>query len=99
MNLSRVIVGPVATEKAERLKGVNRTHTIRVAPKATKIEVRNALSRYYDVEVTSVRSMRCPGKVRLYGRGQYLTKRKPFKKVMVTLAEKSKELDIANFKI
>lgn len=98
MDLSRVIVGPVVTEKAERLKAVNRTYTIRVAPKATKIDVVNALAKYYDVEATSVRVMRMPSKVRVVGRGRVLTKRKPFKKVMVTISEKSKPLDIANFK-
>tara|TARA_Y100000310_G_scaffold320952_1_gene377952 strand:- start:160 stop:459 length:300 start_codon:yes stop_codon:yes gene_type:complete len=98
MDLSQVIVGPVVTEKAERLKGVNRTYTIRVAPKATKIDVKNALDKYYDVEATSVRVMRMPSKVRQIGRGKFLTKRKPFKKVMVTISQKSKPLDIANFK-
>lgn len=98
MDLSRVIVGPVVTEKAERLKGVNRTYTIRVAPDATKVDVANALKKYYDVEATSVRVMRTPSKTRLVGRGKVMVKRKPTKKVMVTISQKSKPLDIANFK-
>lgn len=98
MELSRVIVGPVVTEKAERLKGVNRTYTIRVAPDATKIDVINALKKYYDVDALSVRVMRVPSKKRLVGRGKVLTKRHPVKKMMVTLSAKSKPLDIASFK-
>lgn len=98
MELSRVIVGPVVTEKAERLKGVNRTYTIRVAPNATKVDVVSALKKYYDVDATSVRTMRTPSKSRVVGRGKLLTKRKPMKKVMVTISQKSKPLDIANFK-
>lgn len=98
MDLSRVIVGHIVTEKAERLKGVNRTYTIRVAPRATKVDVRNALSKYYDVDATSVRTLRNPSKTRTIGRGRTMIKRKPYKKVMVTLSEKSKPLDIANFK-
>lgn len=98
MELSRVIVGPVVTEKAERLKGVNRTYTIRVAPDATKVDVINALKKYYDVEATSVRVMRTPTKSRAVGRGRVITKRKPAKKMMVTISKKSKPLDIANFK-
>lgn len=98
MDLSRVILGPVETEKAERLKGVSRTYTLRVAPGSTKVDVIAALAKYYDVEATSVRVMRMPSKVRLVGRGRTLTKRKAFKKVMVTLSTKSKPLDIANFK-
>lgn len=99
MELSQVVVGPVVTEKAERQKAVSRTYTIRVAPRATKIDVSNALTKYYDVEVTSVRVMRMPSKTRAVGRGKVITKRKPFKKVMVTLSKKSKPLDIANFKV
>lgn len=98
MDLSRVIVGPVVTEKAERLKGVHRTYTIRVAPNATKIDVINALKKYYEVEATSVRTMRTASKTRVVGRGKVITKRKPFKKVMVTISTKSKPLDIASFK-
>lgn len=98
MELSRVIVGPVVTEKAERLKGVNRTYTIRVAPNATKVDVISALKKYYDVEATSVRTMRTPRKKRLIGRGREMIKRPSMKKVMVTISQKSKPLDIANFK-
>lgn len=99
MDLSRVILGPITTEKSERLKGVNRTFTIRVAPKATKVDVKGALLKYYDIEATSVRSLRNPKKTRRIGRGKLMIKRKPYKKVMVTISEKSKPLDIANFKV
>lgn len=98
MDLSHVIVGPITTEKSERLKGVNRTYTIKVAPNATKVDVRNALAKYYDVEATSVRSLRNPSKTRRVGRGKVMVKRKPYKKVMVTISQKSKPLDIASFK-
>lgn len=98
MELSRVIVGPVVTEKAERLKGADRTYTIRVAPDATKVDAISALKKYYDVDVVSVRVMRTPSKKRIIGRGKVMVKRKPTKKMMVTLAPKSKPLDIANFK-
>ena len=96
MDLSHVIVGPIVTEKAERQKA-GRVFTLRVAPKATKIDIKNALRRFYDVDVASVRTMRMASKVRQVGRGTYITKRKPFKKVLVTLTAKSKALDIASF--
>lgn len=99
MELSRVILGPVETEKAQRLIDAHRTYTLRVAPKATKVDVIAALKKYYDVRATGVRVMRMPGKVRAVSRGRIISKRKPFKKVMVTLDKKSKPLDIANFKL
>jgi large subunit ribosomal protein L23 len=99
MDLSRVIVGPVETEKSERMKASDRTYTIKVAPNATKIDVKSALSKYYDVEATSVRVLRTNSKTRAVGRGKVITKRKPFKKAMVTISKKSKPLDVANFKL
>ena len=99
MDLSRIILGPVVTEKAERQKTSDRTYTMHVANDATKIDVKNALKKYYDLDATSVRVMRTTSKVRAFGsRGKTLTKRKPYKKVMVTLGEKSKPLDITSFK-
>ncbi len=99
MDLSRVIVGPVETEKSERMKASDRTYTIRVAPNATKIDIKSALRKYYDVDALSVRVLRTTTKTRTVGRGKTIRKRKPFKKAMVTISEKSKTLDIANFKI
>ncbi len=96
MDLSKVILGQVVTEKAERLKS-DRTYTLRVAPKATKVDIKAALKRYYDVYATSVRVMRVMPKSRNF-RGGVMQKRHPYKKVLVTLESKSKPLDIATFK-
>lgn len=101
MELSRVILGPVVTEKAERLKAPAkglRTVTLRVAQHATKIEIKQALKRFYDVEVAGVRVMRVRAKSRPFGRGQILEKRHPFRKALVTLRKESKTLDIASFR-
>jgi len=96
MDLSRVILGPLVTEKAERLKG-QRTYTLRVHPHATKIDVKAALRKFYDVEAESVRVMRVISKTRSF-RGGVMQKRNPFKKILVTLTPQSKPLDIASFK-
>lgn len=97
MDLSRVILGPVVTEKAERLKVAGRTYTLKVAHSATKIEVAKALKEFYDIEVGSIRVMRTRGKNRLMGQGKVMEKRHPMKKVMVTLASGSKTLDLTSF--
>lgn len=98
MDLSRVILGPIVTEKAERQKAEARTHTLRVAKRATKIDVKSALKKFYDVDVTNVRVVRVPSKHRAV-RGGVMEKRHPYKKVLVTLGAKSKALDLASFKI
>lgn len=97
MELTHVILGPVVTEKAERLKAEGRSHTLRVAPDATKVEVQNALERHYGVEVQSVRIMHIRPKTRLFGKGQTMEKRHASKRAIVTLAKKSKTLDLSAF--
>lgn len=98
MDLTRVIIGPIVTEKAERLKA-QRTYVLRVAPQATKIDIKAALKRYYDVEAQGVSVQRVVSKTRSFGRSGVMKKRAQYKKAMVTLAPKSKALDIASFKI
>ena len=97
MELSRVILGPVVTEKAERQKVMN-IYTIRVAPAATKIDVKNALRKYYDVEVESVRVLVTRPKARNLGAGRSMEKRHRSKHMLVRLGKKSKALDLATFK-
>jgi len=96
MDLTRVIIGSVMTEKSERLKNAN-TFTVHVRPDATKIDVKKALKKYYDVEVESIRVMRVRGKTRAVGQGKELEKRHPMKKMLVTLGKKSKALDLSSF--
>ena len=95
MELTRVILGPVVTEKAE-LQKQERTYALKVANAATKVDVKKALTKHFNVEVQSVRAMRTTTKVREVG-VRTITKRKPFKKVLVTLTKNSKNLDLAQF--
>jgi large subunit ribosomal protein L23 len=95
MHLPSVIIGPVVTEKAERLKAQN-THVLRVHPDATKVEVKHALRKFYDVEISSVRVLRTNPKRRMGQSGKPLEKRHRAKRVMVTL-KKGKTLDLLKF--
>ncbi len=101
MDLSRVIIAPVVTEKAERLKAGDKVHTytLRVDPAATKIDVKNALKTFFDVEVTKVRIIKTQAKRRDLGAGKMMEKRHAFKKALVTLSAKSKALDISAFQV
>ncbi|MBM3227349.1 50S ribosomal protein L23 [Candidatus Peribacteria bacterium] len=97
MELSRVILGSIVTEKAERLKAAGKTYTLKVAHGATKVDVRKALKEFYDTDVTNVRVLRTRPKTRVIGQGKVMEKRHAMKKVMVTLAAGSKPLDLAAF--
>ena len=96
MELSRIIQGPIVTEKSERLK-LSRCYSIKVHPKATKVDVIAALKKYYDVDVQNVSVMRVRGKVRLMRGRNPVEKRHPYKKAMITLTSDSKTLDLAAF--
>ena len=97
MELSHVINGQVMTEKAEALKAV-KTYTLHIAQDATKVDVKNALKKYYDVEVESVRIILTRPKTRQMGGRGVMEKRHRMKKALVTLTKKSKALDLATFK-
>jgi large subunit ribosomal protein L23 len=97
MNLHSLIIGPIVTEKAERQKLEN-TYVIHVRPEATKVDIKNALRKFYDVEVLSVRAMRTVPKRRMLGQGKSMEKRSRAKRMIVTLSKKSKALDLSTFR-
>lgn len=98
MDLSRVILGPIQTEKAERQKTDTKTYSLRVSPRSTKVDIKAALKKIYDVDALDVRVMRVGGKTRAIGRTRTMQKRHPYKKAIVKLASKSKTLDLTAFK-
>ena len=97
MILSSVIIGPVSTEKAERQKALDK-YILKVRQEATKVDVKNALRTFYDVEVASVRVLRVGPKRRLLGQGKVMEKRHRSKRMIVTLTKKSKALDLSTFR-
>ena len=97
MDLANVIVGSVVTEKSERLKATQ-TYTLRIAKGATKVEVRQALKKLYDVDVEGVRVLPVRPKRRLLGSGRVMEKRHQWRKALVTLREGSRPLDLASFR-
>ena len=62
-----VIVRPVVTEKSNVELGKN-IYTFIVNKNATKIDVRNAIEKIYNVKVAKVNTMNVAGKKRQYGR-------------------------------
>ncbi len=79
-----VIVSPVITEKATNISEHNQV-TFKVAPDATKPEIRAAIEGLFGVKVTNVNTLNQQGKRKKFrGRdGQ----RNGYRKAIVTLAE------------
>ncbi len=86
-----VVRAPVITEKAT-LGSEHNQVTFRVAPDATKNEIKAAIEGLFDVKVRAVNTSRMKGKVKRW-RGR-LGKRVATKKAMVTL-EEGQSLDIS----
>ncbi|GEP10814.1 MULTISPECIES: 50S ribosomal protein L23 [Methylobacterium] len=79
-----VIVSPVITEKATNLTEQNKV-VFRVAPKATKPQIKEAVEKLFDVKVTGVNTLVTKGKKKFF-RGQR-GQRSDVKKAIITLAE------------
>jgi large subunit ribosomal protein L23 len=79
-----VIVKPVITEKATTLSEQNKV-VFKVAPTATKPQIKSAIEKLFDVKVLSVNTLVTKGKVKVF-RGRK-GQRSDVKKAVVTLAE------------
>ncbi len=87
MNLERmydVVLKPVVTEKST-LGSEHNQVTFRVARRATKPEIKQAVEGMFGVKVTKVNTINMRGKVKRF-RGR-LGKQSDYKKAIVTLSE------------
>ena len=95
-----VILGPIITEKALEIKDDRESYgragneaqvlALRVAPEATKTEIREAVEKIFGTKVTSVRTLNMKGKVKRVGRNE--GRRSDWKKAYVTIAPGEKEI-------
>ena len=79
-----IIKAPVITEKSQAAQAEGK-YTFKVDPKATKLEIKAAVEKIFNVKVTDVRTMNVKPKKRRVGRYTGLTNRS--KKAIVTLAD------------
>ncbi|MCP5208641.1 MAG: 50S ribosomal protein L23 [Hahellaceae bacterium] len=85
----QVLMGPHISEKAS-LAAESGQVVFKVAPTATKVEIKAAVEQLFDVKVLSVSVLNQKGKVKRTARG--LGKRNGLRKAYVTLAE-GQEID------
>jgi large subunit ribosomal protein L23 len=79
----QTLLRPVITEKGLAIKEHQNTLVFRVAPKATKTEIKEAVQTIFKVKVHSVRTATYPGKERR--RGKFSGYRPDWKKAYVRL--------------
>ena len=79
-----IIKAPVITEKSEIARSEGK-YTFKCDPRATKLEIKEAIEKIFKVKVTGIRTINVKPKKRRVGRYTGLTNRT--KKAIVTLAE------------
>jgi large subunit ribosomal protein L23 len=87
----KVILAPVVTEKTAAMKDATRTLCFKVARKANKVEIREAVQSLFKVKVAGVRTMHVHGKV--VRRGRNAGRTPDWKKAYVTLAPGEKMIE------
>ena len=79
-----IIRRPLITEKTSIQKETANQVTFEVARGANRIEIRKAVEKIFNVNVTGIRTLQVKGKTKQ--RGRILGKRRSWKKAVVTLA-------------
>ena len=85
--LTKVILGPVVTEKATRVAEKHNQVVLKVLSDANKSEIKQAVEMLFEAKVESVTTSNVKGKTKRTG--QTMGKRSDWKKAYVTLAEGS----------
>ncbi len=80
-----VLIAPHVSEKSATQAELIGQHTFKVAPDATKLEVKNAVEKLFNVNVASVRMINNKGKVKR--QGMRVGRRSDTRKAIVRLQE------------
>lgn len=81
-NPHEVLVKPIVTEKSSGMMAEGK-YTFKVDKAANKIEIKHAVESIFKVDVTDVKTMNMPGKLKRQGKTQGMTSE--WKKAIVTL--------------
>lgn len=98
MRLQEIIARPVITEKVNgQMEKYNR-YTFVVDKRSNKLEIKEAVEKFYNVKITDVNTIVVPAKNKSrFTKAGYVQGRKPsYKKAIVTLAE-GESIDLFSF--
>ena len=85
-----IILEPVISEQSMDV-AMDKKYTFKVATDPNKTQVKHAIEEIFGVEVARVNIMNYDGKIKRMGR--YVGRTAAYKKAIVTLTEKSKEIE------
>jgi large subunit ribosomal protein L23 len=81
--LSKILLAPHSSEKSVRIADKHRQVVFKVAKDSNKLEIKRAVEKMFEVEVSAVTTAIVKGKTKMTGRIR--GKRKDWKKACVTL--------------
>ena len=84
MDINKVLIKPTITEKSTLLQETGK-YTFHIAPKANKVEVKQAVESSFNVSVLDVNITKRKGKMKRYG--PRIKKQPDKKKAVVTLKQ------------
>lgn len=84
LQMHDILLRPLVTEKSY-LSEADNTYVFQVGDAANKHQIKDAIERFFGVQVASVRTLRVQGKVKRFGR--YNGQRSSWKKAYVTLVD------------
>ena len=90
MVAEEIIIRPIITEKSAAAQAEGK-YTFEVHKKATKIDIKNAVEKLFEVKVADVKTVNVKGKPKR--QGYHVGKTSDWKKAIVTLTEASKTID------
>ena len=85
-----IIIKPILSEKSYA-DSANKKYYFKVAKKATKTQIKNAVEEIFKVKVASVNTLNVYGKIKRQGRTEGLTGN--YKKAVVQLSSDSKSIE------
>ena len=89
-DLNSIIKKIQITEKGTALTEKNGKYFFRVDPSANKIEIKQAVEKFFKVSVAQVNTMKYAGKMKSGNRSARLGRKSDWKRAVVTLKEGSK---------
>ena len=92
-HIEQIIEKPLITEKASLISEKQNRYGFKVALKANKNQIKQAVESLYDVKVLNVKTSVLPGKVKRVGKGTKKTS--SFKKAFVQVEEGQKKLNFS----
>ncbi|MCX7878415.1 MAG: 50S ribosomal protein L23 [Ignavibacteria bacterium] len=90
--MKTILIKPVITEKMTLLQESHNQYAFEVSPDATKIDIKNAIQKKFNVKVESIRTVNLKGKRKsqFTRRGRFEGYRPNRKRAIVTLSKDSK---------